>query len=384
MKKFVYIELFDNNDVEKIKINYNQDTLLIFGLFDYSIIDYIPTMHQLVDSGFDTAWIFNEYYRRDHARMPKNVPIIFLNNMIAITFFQIHKQKLAQPNLSWNHDTGKFLFLTGKPVPRNRSGLLYDYYQDGLLEKSIYSFFLPDSLKQSCRDQFLNLSDSEYEKFINDVSQSPDSANPIESGGTIHYSGIPFDKSLFTDTSFRVISETWNKNVWITEKTYITIVNHQPFIMAGWPGSLEQLRQMGFRTFEKYLPVSYYDEIQDHDTRMEAVVKNTKFWLENISNQEKEIREDVEHNVECFYRLVNDMMSTLEDFALDCDIDCDPYLVMPLYDITDDWIRFYYNIKDPSWPPCYHHNQFHLLPDHVKQECIEIFGYQPRNQIDKQ
>jgi hypothetical protein len=202
--------------------------------------------------------------------------------------------------------------------------------------------------------------------------------SPIESAGSTHYCGIPFDKSLFADTSFRVISETWNKNAWISEKTFITIVNHHPFIMAGWPGSLKKLRQIGFRTFEKYLPISDYDNIQDHNLRMEAVITNTKFWLENISSQDKEIRDDVEYNVDHFYQLINDMESVLRNFAATCNIDCDPYLLAPLYDITDDWIRFYYNIKDPSWPSCYHHNQFHLLPEHVKQECIEVFGYQPK------
>jgi len=38
------------------------------------------------------------------------------------------------------------------------------------------------------------------------------------------------------------------------------------------------------------------------------------------------------------------------------------------------WITFYNQIKDESWPDCY---SFDSLPDHIKQECIEVFGYIP-------
>lgn len=39
------------------------------------------------------------------------------------------------------------------------------------------------------------------------------------------------------------------------------------------------------------------------------------------------------------------------------------------------WNEFYQQIKDPSWPDCDREENFHLLPAHVQQECIENFGY---------
>lgn len=39
-----------------------------------------------------------------------------------------------------------------------------------------------------------------------------------------------------------------------------------------------------------------------------------------------------------------------------------------------DFKNFYNNIKDPSWPDCRSFEDFALLDDRIKKECIEIFG----------
>jgi hypothetical protein len=43
-----------------------------------------------------------------------------------------------------------------------------------------------------------------------------------------------------------------------------------------------------------------------------------------------------------------------------------------------EWLTFYEQIKDPSWPSCTQEEDFSLLPDHIQHECINIFGYQPK------
>jgi hypothetical protein len=50
-----------------------------------------------------------------------------------------------------------------------------------------------------------------------------------------------------------------------------------------------------------------------------------------------------------------------------------------MYDVLQDtWVPFYYGIKDPTWPDCYNEKDFHLLPQHIQRECIEVFNYEPR------
>lgn len=41
------------------------------------------------------------------------------------------------------------------------------------------------------------------------------------------------------------------------------------------------------------------------------------------------------------------------------------------------WQEFYKEIQDPSWPDCKDESEFELLPDHIKAECIDVFGYKP-------
>jgi hypothetical protein len=41
------------------------------------------------------------------------------------------------------------------------------------------------------------------------------------------------------------------------------------------------------------------------------------------------------------------------------------------------WAEFYNQIRDPAWPECPQESDFHNLPEHIKQECQEVFGYVP-------
>jgi hypothetical protein len=41
------------------------------------------------------------------------------------------------------------------------------------------------------------------------------------------------------------------------------------------------------------------------------------------------------------------------------------------------WQEFYNQIRDPAWPDCATEDQFHSLPEHIKKECLEVFGYTP-------
>lgn len=65
----------------------------------------------------------------------------------------------------------------------------------------------------------------------------------------------------------------------LTEKVFKPMVMRQPFIVVGPPGSLQMLRDYGFRTFDGLWDESY-DKEQDPDRRMEMVIDIVK----HISN----------------------------------------------------------------------------------------------------
>jgi hypothetical protein len=52
-----------------------------------------------------------------------------------------------------------------------------------------------------------------------------------------------------------------NPNVCFTEKTFKAIVMKRPFVIVGCVGSLAKLRELGFRTFDKFWNEDYDQEI---------------------------------------------------------------------------------------------------------------------------
>jgi hypothetical protein len=42
-----------------------------------------------------------------------------------------------------------------------------------------------------------------------------------------------------------------------------------------------------------------------------------------------------------------------------------------------NWINFYESVKDPSWPNCYHKEDFYKLPRYIQEECVRLHGYRP-------
>ncbi len=67
-----------------------------------------------------------------------------------------------------------------------------------------------------------------------------------------------------------VIESDLNGPIRLTEKVFRAIKNCQPFVLAGAMGSVSQLREMGYKTFDHVVDHSY-DEIEDATERWEAV-----------------------------------------------------------------------------------------------------------------
>jgi hypothetical protein len=84
-------------------------------------------------------------------------------------------------------------------------------------------------------------------------------------------------KEPYLSSWFSVVSETfffgenYPERMFISEKTFKPIANHQPFIVVGLPGSLAALRSLGYMTFSPFIDESYDDE-QDPMQRMAMIV----------------------------------------------------------------------------------------------------------------
>lgn len=126
-----------------------------------------------------------------------------------------------------------------------------------------------------------------------------------------------FNPHHYLNTHISLVTETYfSEGSWlfITEKTCKAIYGVHPFVLAGDPGSLAQLRKHGFETFSPWIDESY-DAAFTPGERMALILKE----IERLSRLEPgDLREltialwpQVEHN---YYHLMNDMPGMFKTF----------------------------------------------------------------------
>ena len=108
----------------------------------------------------------------------------------------------------------------------------------------------------------------------------------------------------YQDCFLSIVMETYNyeKYPFFTEKTFKPIIGCQPFIIHGNPGCLTELKNAGFKTFDRWFDESY-DNLADHN-RFEAIARiilEISSWsLEKINEVYQEMLPILKHNREHF------------------------------------------------------------------------------------
>jgi len=126
---------------------------------------------------------------------------------------------------------------------------------------------------------------------------------------------------LYTQSYCHIVLETHfdadqSGGAFLTEKTFKPIKHGQPFVIVGPPGSLQALRDLGYRTFDHVIDNSY-DLVKDHTQRWMSLLKTIK----HINNQNMHAwfelcRPDIEHNQQHFLASKHDRLNTLYDKLL--------------------------------------------------------------------
>jgi len=331
--------------------------------------------------------VLNTHYKFYDFDFPFEV--VYIDFFILRTWYESAlKRNACGYNKEWNTNASKFLFLFGKLQKPHRIRLLYKLYENNLLDSCIWSLRMPqnNSIHKASKDLIPELSLDEFNNFIKSHEREPDEISTTTTSEMFNYGGFPYDKSLFSKTLFRLSPETYIERIleednipWVTEKTWITILNNHPFVLPGETGILKYLQDKGFRTFNKYLPVDNYDELCNVEDKLNSYITNVKYLLDNNEHNEH-IREDIEYNFHVFKKLIKVNEDVLYNLGLSLGLpDIDVYRIIPLVDDVKNapWISFYNSIKDKSWPSCLYEEDFIDLPKYIKDECIDIFQYVP-------
>ena len=230
---------------------------------------------------------------------------------------------------NWSGNGTHFLFLGGVPSRANRINLLSKFYDADLLSNAVWTFFPPwtDDDTTWCRNALSHYTEEKYLKFLNDCNKRIDDRYELSK----NYSRVsreewdkqdtynqPWVKDLawinpqiFADTVLSVISEgnaypPATNFKFLTEKTWRAVAMKHPFVFAGYPEQFDYAKSLGLRTFEEYMLIKDYASIQDEDKRLDAVVLNTKYFLENYKNYKDNINADTEHNYSVYMEIVTE------------------------------------------------------------------------------
>lgn len=126
---------------------------------------------------------------------------------------------------------------------------------------------------------------------------------------------------FYQNAYFNFVVETHfdNDTIFLTEKIFKPILNIQPFVLIGNPGSLQLLKDLGYKTFEDVIKETY-DKETDHRERMSMLLK-ISYDLCNLSDMhhiriQKIIANVLEHNQNHFLspkvHRINNLLNRLE------------------------------------------------------------------------
>jgi hypothetical protein len=96
----------------------------------------------------------------------------------------------------------------------------------------------------------------------------------------------------------------------LTEKTFKPIKHGQMFFIAGPAGSLQVLRDLGYRVFDSVLNNSY-DLETDHTQRWMALTRSIYFAQSELPDLFEQCRSDIEHNQQLFQAVKTERLNTL-------------------------------------------------------------------------
>lgn len=180
--------------------------------------------------------------------------------------------------------------------------LEYDYIKRGYYSFEGAGGWLENFDKIS--DEYVNIKKNQN-LFPIRLNISPDRINPVDIRTE--------DFKYFTDSYFSIVCETIfyklpQDCVFISEKTYKCLAMMHPFILLARPGTLADLRKMGYKTFSPLIDESY-DTIENDDDRLSAIFneihrllkQNPSEWIE----WQAQMKEIVEFNGAHFYSNTN-------------------------------------------------------------------------------
>lgn len=257
---------YDFEIIQKI-INFTKNITKIYYFLEYSEVIDIPKFYDINKKLFT-------YLDKN------NIPYKFVDNQSHNTMIgDITRQYMVVPEsindiLNKKSIEKKFICLNG--YPKNHRYWIYNFLVNSKISNDT---FLSYNSSDSSLENHLTIEGDVYNDYDNNIKINP-----------FYYKSFC---NIVTETDFS------DSMIHITEKTDKSIYILQPFIIVGNPHSLKKLKELGFKTFDKWWDESY-DNCKNRYERMNMIKKTiryiSKFSLDDCKKIYNEMLPILVHN----------------------------------------------------------------------------------------
>jgi hypothetical protein len=205
--------------------------------------------------------------KQDYTMLPNNCYVLDVNpeNIFTnIHYFNSWGEKTIKDNLIVDNSKANIRFLASnrKPRPHRNSFAKLCY----LFQNNLYHSFYEDPNRTNNDERYFE--NSKYSNIFKNYIKLPVKTNDT------YYNMTPIDLiEKMKLTQLTLIFET-NYNVYystVTEKTFREIVSKRPFILFGPYNALQNLKNIGFKTFETIWDESY-DNLKNPTERFDKTI----------------------------------------------------------------------------------------------------------------
>jgi hypothetical protein len=316
-----------------------------FFSFDTDYMSLLPPEVRAIlqDNGYNLRLLFYYHEGDDPKRIKQRLDTLCIQNGLSPSVYRLVSGNTAAANIEQcvhfcdhellyyqrNKDIAakapKFL-KTGVPMGSSflllsrshkwwRATVLTDLQRQGLLTNAVWSYNTAITIGDCVEDCPIELDRidirSDIEQFLRDGPYRCDDLDAAaHNDHSLHVA------QHYESTACSIILETHfdadgSDGAFLTEKTFKCLKHGHPFVLFAPAGSLQAVRNMGYRTFDHAID-NTYDHITDNTERYLAVIATIrKLAVINPNDLYNSCVADLEHNQQLFLASKRDRLNTL-------------------------------------------------------------------------
>jgi len=203
-------------------------------------------------------------------------------------------------NENFKYQPDKLFLNLNRTIRPHKQLMLGSLIRHDLLKYGLYSCGILHDIDRVLSHAGYELNDNQKDILRSLQLTSPD--NQVVDNQIINIpSKINFQD--YQQTFLSLVNETLDRGIFISKKTFKPMAMQQPFLILAGPGHLKILKNLGYKTFDKFWNEDY-DQEQDLVTRIEKISMILKY-LSSLSTQQlinmRDMMSDIlQHNQKLF------------------------------------------------------------------------------------